>query len=54
MIILLQSVQFNFAGIFDLFRIIKGANLILFQSLIDFITKYVRYYKVRQLLQSET
>ena len=65
--ILLQSVQFKFAGFFDIFCIIKCRKGLLLQSVTDcyykvrqvlqsvteFITKCVRYYKVRQLLQNE-
>ena len=54
--------------IFDIFRIAKCGKVILLQSVTDcyykvcqvlqsvrdFITKCVRYYKVRQLLKSET
>ena len=48
MIILLQSVQFNFAGFFDIFRITKCGKVILLQSVTEC------YYKVRQVLQSVT
>ena len=59
--------QWNFAGFFDIIRITKCDKLLLqsasgitkcdkllLQSVTDFITKCVRYYKVRQLLQNET
>ena len=39
---------FNFADVFDIFRISKCGKVILLQSVID------SYYKVRQLLQSVT
>ena len=73
-LILLQKLQGNFAGFFDIFRITKCGKIILLQSasgitkcdrlllqsasgiqsVTDFITKCVSYYKVWQLLQSET
>ena len=40
--------QFNFAGVFDIFRIKKCVKVILLQSVADC------YYKVRQVLQSAT
>ena len=46
--ILLQSVQFKFAGFFDIFCIIKCRKGLLLQSVTDC------YYKVRQVLQSVT
>ena len=68
MIILLQSVAAQFRRLFDKFCLIKCDRTILLQSVpgshykvrqvlqsvTDFITKCLRYYKVWQLLQNET
>ena len=50
MIILLDNVtiQFNFAGFFDLFRITKCGKVILLQTVTEC------HYKLRQVLQSVT
>ena len=48
MIILLQSVEFNFVGFFDIFRITKCGKVILLRSVT------VSYYGVRQVLQFVT
>ena len=60
--ILLQSVQFKFAGFFDIFCIIKCRKGILLQSVTDCYYKVRQvlpkcdriYYKVRQVLHSAT
>ena len=68
MIILLQSVAAQFRRLFDKFCLIKCDRTILLQSVAgsnykvrqvlqsvtDFITKCLRYYKVWQLLLNET